>query len=149
MGFVRMVIRLFTFIEASRPRNWLLHLSAAESLMQDFTSIDRIKYRRWWAVYIADMRHLQTSTNIEDRKIWDAFMAGDFSCQKSEVPVTSIGRDHAGEQENCKIKNRGGIKGITMNENSRTRHFLVEPILQSISEQMLKLGGVNITLKCF
>jgi len=32
-----------------------------------------------------------------------------------------------------------------MNENSRTRHFLIEPILQSISEQMLKLGGVGDT----
>ena len=111
--------------------------------MKDFASLDRIKYRRWWAIYIADMRHLQISNDPEDKKVWDAFMDGDFSCQKSEIPGTSIGRDHAGEQVNRTIKNRGGITGITKNENARTRHFLIAPILCSISEQMLKLGGVS------
>ena len=78
--------------------------------MRDFASLGRIKYRRWWAVYIADMRHLQNSSDPEDKMVWDAFIAGDFSCQKSDTPGTAIGRDHAGEQENCKIKNRGGIR---------------------------------------
>ena len=104
MGFMWIVGRLSTFIEASRTRNWLLHLSAASELM----SLDRIKYRWWWAVYIADIRHLQSSSDPEDKKVSDAFMAGDFSCQKTDIPGTAIGRDHAGEQENCKIKNGGG-----------------------------------------
>ena len=69
-------------------------------------------------------------------------MDGDFSCQKSEIPGKSISRDHAGEQVNRIIKNRVGITGITKNENARTRYFLIAPILCSISEQMLKLGGV-------
>ena len=117
--------------------------------MKDFVSLDRIKYRRWWAVYIADMKHLRTSSDPEDRKIWNAFMAGDFSCQKSDIPGTSIGRDHAGEQENRTIKNRGGITGITTNENARTRHFLIAPILKSLSEEMLKLGGASSSVpKC-
>ena len=106
--------RLFTFIEASRTRNWLLHLPAAEELMKDFASLDRIKYRRWWSAYIANMRHLQSSSDPEDKKVWDAFMAGDFSCQKTDIPGTVIGRDHAGDQENYKIKNRGegGGRGV-------------------------------------
>ena len=61
MVYIRMVQRLFTFIEASRARDWLLHLSAAEDLIQDFTSMNRIKYRRMFAAYIADMTYLQTS----------------------------------------------------------------------------------------
>ena len=89
------------------------------------------------------MIHLQISNDPEDKKVWDAFMDSDFSSQKSEIPGTSIGRDHAGEQVNRTIKNRGGITGITKNENARTRHFLIAPILCSISEQMLKLGGVS------
>ena len=101
MSFMRIVGRLFTFIEAPRTRNWFLHLSAAEELMKDFASLDRIKYRRWWAIYIADI--LQSSSDPEDKKVWDAFMAGDFSCQKTDIPGTAIGRDHAGEQENCNI----------------------------------------------
>ena len=46
-------------------------------------------------------------------------MRGDFRCQKSTIPGIAIGRDHAEEQENKKIKKRDGITGITQNENSK------------------------------
>ena len=75
MGLVHMVDGLFSFIEASRTRDWLKHLSAAEALIQDFCSMNRIKYRRMWTVYIADMRSLETSS----LEVWEAFMDGDFS----------------------------------------------------------------------
>ena len=66
------------FIEASRNRDWSLHLRSAKALMKDFVSMHRIKYRRMWAVYIADMTKLQT----EDLEVWDCFVQGNFSCQK-------------------------------------------------------------------
>ena len=80
------------------------------------------------------MLHLKDSNDIEDRKVWQAFSDGDFSCQKSEIPGTAIGRDHCGDQENKKIKNRGGIMEKTMN-------FLAAPVLESITNQMFDLGG--------
>ena len=46
-------------------------------------------------------------------------MRRDFRCQKSNIPGIAIGRDHAEEQENKKIKKRDGITGITQNENSK------------------------------
>ena len=46
MGFVRLVKRLFTFIEAVRSRDWDLYLSSFEAMIKDFSSLDRIKYRR-------------------------------------------------------------------------------------------------------
>ena len=104
MGFVRLVKRLFTFIEAVRSRDWDLYLSSFEAMIKDFSSLDRIKYRRWSAVYLADMHHLKESDDEEDQKVWQAFKNGDFSCQKSTIPGTAIGRDHCGEQENKKIK---------------------------------------------
>ena len=61
LGFVRIVKRLFTFIEAVRSRNWILYLASFEAMIKDFTSLDRIKYRRWSAVYLADMQHLKQS----------------------------------------------------------------------------------------
>ena len=70
--YTRIVKRLLTFIEASRSRDWLLHLSAAEDLMQYFTNMNRIKYRRMFAAYIADMRYLQTS----DPDVWKHFLSG-------------------------------------------------------------------------
>ena len=68
-----------------------------------------------WAVYIADMTKLQT----EDPEVSDSFMQQNFSCQKSEIPGTAFSRDHGGEQMNKVLKTRGGITGITRNENSR------------------------------
>ena len=67
-------------------------------------------------------------------------MRGDSSCQKSNVPGTAIGQNHAGEQENKIIKNRGDITGITRNENTRTRHFLAAAVLSSISKEIMEIG---------
>ena len=125
-------------IEAVRSRDWNLYLSSFEAMIKDFSSF---KYRRWSAAYLADMYNLRESDNVEDQKVWKAFENGDFSCQKTNIPGTAIGRDHCGEQENKKIKNRGGITGITMNENSRTRYFLAAPVLASLTDQMFNLGG--------
>ena len=101
MGFVCLVKRLFTFIEATRSRDWNLYLSSFEAMIKDFSSLDCIKYRRWSAVYLADMYHLRESDNVEDQKVWKAFENGDFSCQKTNIPGTAIGRDHC---ENKRIK---------------------------------------------
>ena len=67
-----MAIRLLIFIEASRSRDWLLHLSSAQDMLKDLISMDRIKYRRMMAVYIADMKNLEKSSP----DVWAAFMDG-------------------------------------------------------------------------
>ena len=61
--------------------------------------------------------------------------------QKTQTSFTAIGRDHAGEQVNRELKTRGGITGITRNENSRTRQILIAPILADISNQMMNRGN--------
>ena len=50
--YTNMVRRLLEFIQASRARNWMQHLSAGEALMKDFISMDRIKYRKGFLVYL-------------------------------------------------------------------------------------------------
>ena len=72
-------------------------------------------------------------------------MKGDISCQKSDIPGTTIERDHADKQINKIIKNGGGITGATRNENIRTRHFFATPTLSSISKEMLGIGRGNIS----
>ena len=57
--YCNMVTLLFTFIEATRSRNWLLHLDALVDMIPDFASMGRFKYRRMAPVYVADMRHLE------------------------------------------------------------------------------------------
>ena len=130
--YCNMVKRLLEFIEASRTRNWLQHLFSAEGLMQDFISMDRCKYRKCWMVYIVDMKNLEYA----NPEIWQYFLQGNFSVQKSAIVGTAIGCDHAEEQVNCEDKSRGGLKGITRNENSRTRHYLAAPVLGKVTEEM-------------
>ena len=143
--YSQMVTRLFTFIEATRSRDWILHLDALEDMLPDFASMDRINYRRYTATYIADMRHLQTN----DKETWNYFMDGNFCCQKNDIPFTAIGRDHCGEQENKVLKGRGGVAGQSSNSNSTNRYFMTAPILAQIFSDMKREGGRSGSIRKF
>ena len=45
-----------------------------------------MKYRRMWAVYITDMIKLET----DEPDVWESFMQGNFSCQKSKIAGTAL-----------------------------------------------------------
>jgi hypothetical protein len=136
-SYLEMLSYLFDFIYASRARNWDLHLSSLQKMIPGIIMMDRIKYRRWLPVYLADMVALREN----DPEIWNYFEEGNFSVQKTTIPFVAIGRDHAGEQENKVLKVQGGLQGITRQENARTRYFLIAPILKEIVNDMQKMGG--------
>ena len=131
--YMRMVERFFQFIHATRARDWLLYLSAAEELCVDITSMDRLKYRRLLPVYIADMKHL----DVFEPAVNNSFVEGEFCVKKNDTPFTAIGVDHAGEQINKIMKIDGGLTGISNNENARNRYFLTVPLLANISKNIL------------
>ena len=62
-------------------------------------------------------------------QVWDAFKKGGFVVQKSDIPFTAIGVDHAGEQVNKILKINGGLVGISHNVNARDRFFLTAPFI--------------------
>ena len=64
--------------------------------------MDRIKYRKAWLAYFTDMKSLE----VENPEIWNNFMEGNFSVQKSDTPEVVVGCDHAGEQINREDKMR-------------------------------------------
>ena len=68
-----------------------------------------------------------------------------WKLQRTEDSITccavAIGCDHAGEQVNCEDKSRGGLKGITRNENSRIRNYLAAPVLTQINQELSEKGG--------
>ena len=64
--------------------------------------MDRIKYRKAWLAYFTDMKSLE----VENPEIWNNFMEGNFSVQKSVTPEVAVWCDHAGEQINRKDKMR-------------------------------------------
>ena len=62
--------------------------------------MDRIKYKRLWQRYIADMRDLKT----DYPQTWKELQTGNISVTKSSIPFVSIGADHACEQINKMMK---------------------------------------------
>ena len=75
-----------------------------------------------------------------DPELWEVFMNGEFCVKKTDIPFTSLGMDHAGEQVIKTLKSKGGgIKGITNNENARLRFFLSSPVLAKISDDIKKM----------
>ena len=55
MNYVHRVEAILFFVEASRNADLNLHLQAGEALSKLFFALDRIKYKRLWPRYNADM----------------------------------------------------------------------------------------------
>ena len=92
--------------------------------------MNRIKYRRLLPVYIAEMHGLKSTAP----QVWDAFEKGGFLVQKSDIPFTAIGVDHAGEQVNKILKINGGLVCINHNINATGRFFLTAPYIANITK---------------
>ena len=92
--------------------------------------MDRIKYKRLWPRYIADMRDLKT----DYPQTWKELQTGNISVTKSSIPFVSIGADHACEQVNKMMKIHSGLIGISTNANARQRFFMATPELSCLSK---------------
>ena len=114
--YLEMLSHIFDFIYASRARDWNLHLSSLQKMMPAIMMMDRVKYRRWIPVYLADMIELKNS----DVEFWNYLKEGNFSVQNSQVTFVATGQDHVGEQENRIQKIQGGLQGIIKRANVQT-----------------------------
>ena len=112
---------LLLFIRASREQLWQLHLDSLHKLYPYFFAFDMLNYARLTPVCLAQM------FNLKEKHIntWNIFKSGNFSVNKSEVPFSAIGADHALEQEDRAVKVIGEIKGIGNNENAPSDYFLI------------------------
>lgn len=117
------------FIAASRNADWELHLEAAESLSKLFFAFDRIKYKRLWPRYIADMKDLKTN----HPNTWSELASGNVSVTRSAIPFVSVGADHACEHINRQMKVHSGLTGISNNANARQRFFMAAAELSCLS----------------
>ena len=75
-------------------------------------------YVRTTPVYLSQMYELKEK---------EFFMTGDFSVNKTSVPFTAIGADHAIEHENRTMKVLHGIKGIVNNINKFDKYLIIAP----------------------
>ena len=66
---------------------------------------------------------------------WQAFQTGHFSVNKSSVPFSAIGADHAVEQQNRAMKVLGGIKGIANSQTALDEYFMAAGELSLLLDQ--------------
>ena len=91
---------LLIFIRASRQQSWQLHLNSLHKIIPYFFAFDQLNYARLMPVYLSQMFELRK----KDPKTWDLLQNGHFSVNKSGIPFSAIGADHALEQENRAMK---------------------------------------------
>jgi len=123
MNYIHRVEAILLFVAATRNADLELHLKAGEQLSKLFFDFDRIKYKRLWPRYIADMYDLRTN----HPETWKELQTGNIAVTKSNVPFVSIGADHACEHLNKLMKIHSGLVGIPNNANARQRFFLAAP----------------------
>ena len=141
-NYMAMFEIVLLFVRSSRQNDWHLHLSSLNKFVKYFFAHDQLNYARLTPVYIATMLELKKY----DQSSWE-YLSNNFSINKSAVPFTAIGSDHALEQDNRKMKVTGGIIGLTQNQSALNRYCLIAPILNSLSDEFVKLYNVNDNTK--
>ena len=90
MNYLHRVETIVYFVAASRNADRHLHLVAGEALSKLFLAMDRIKYKRLWPCYIADVHALK----IDHPETWRELEESNISVTKNAIPFVSIGADH-------------------------------------------------------
>jgi hypothetical protein len=134
LNYVKQFETILQFVRATRQRDLPLHMESIESLMKYFFAHDHLNYARLLPLYISTMQE----TEKKHPEIWAEFMQGNFCVSKGVAGFTSIAPDHGIEQENRSLKVIGGIVGITQNEKSLDKYFLIAPELSKLLHEFEK-----------
>ena len=91
-------------------------------------------------VNLAEMAKLKET----DPEIYEEFQQGNWVVNKnSSVSFCAVGADNALEHVNRSMKVSGGLIGITLNPNARTKYFLIAPELARLAEQAKEMAGTS------
>ena len=138
LDYMRMIMEMMLFIRAVRTGDWLLHLRSLQLFTKYFFAHDKLNYARMTPLYLAEMQKLQQS----DPEIYEEFLKGNWVVNKNlHVPFCALGADNALEHINRSMKVSGGLVGITLNPNARTKFFLIAPELARLAEEAKEMAG--------
>ena len=84
-----------------------------------FLAVDHYNYSRWASIHLRDMKSLSESVGEDFIRNW--------VLQKTSNRFSTIPLDQAHEQENAKVKERGGVVGLTENPTALKRWMIVGP----------------------
>ena len=127
-NFMKVFELLLLFTRPTRQQLCELHLSTSHELVKYLFADDMCNYARMTPAYLSQMYEYE----MKDSETWEFFMNGYFSVNKTSVPFTAIGADHAIEHENRPMKVLGGIKGIANDISKLDKYFTIAPEINQI-----------------
>ena len=137
-NFMHMFEELLLFIRATRQSLWELHLASLQNLAKYFFAFDLQNYARFTPVYLSQMYELETINPTS----W-SFLRKNFTVNKTRIPFSAIGPDHAIEHENRALKVIGGIKGIANKPSILNTYFLAHPEMKKILSEFNSIFGIE------
>jgi hypothetical protein len=139
-NYMDMVSILLGFIRAEREGQWDLYLSLFARMLPWFSVYGHTNYSRWGPVYLADMRHLETTAP----SVHHQFTAGRFSIKRTNKKFCQIAVDQALEHINRVSKVSGGIIGITRRDDARDKWCLTYNEKARIADATLHMFDLNV-----
>ena len=79
----------------------------------------------------------------KDPETWRMLNEGNFSVNKTPIPFSAIGVDHAIEQENRAVKVLGGIKGIANSRKALDKYFLTASDMGNIIQDFCDVFNIQ------
>ena len=138
--YMQMIMEMMLFVRAVRTGDWQLHLTSLQLFTEYFFAHDRLNYARMIPLYLAEMEKLPDS----DPEIYQEFLDANWVVNKNQnVAFCALGADHALELINRSVKVSGGLVGITLNPNARTKFFLIAPELARLTEEAKEMAGTS------
>ena len=98
-------VQVLTFIRAHQERNFPLYIESLESLVNIFLALDHYNYSRWVSIHLRDKKSLPDCAKVTFCQNW--------VLQKTTNRFSAIPLDQAHEQENAKVKGKGGVVELT------------------------------------
>ena len=103
---IELQLSLFLFIQSICEETFDLFNCTVDTMLSWAFALDHINYARWMSVFICNLKSLY------GKDVYNEFCKGHTSVKKSNRAFSSIGEDHAHEQNNKIIKGDGGVIGI-------------------------------------
>ena len=128
LQYLEQVENLLGLISTCKSGNWTDYLAALENMIKYFFSRDLLNYARLMPVHLAEMNNLEQ----DDPVTWQTLISGEFVVSKSEGPFTSLFTDQTLEQEIKKLKQHGGMVGLSQDEAALDRLITITPHLANI-----------------
>ena len=128
---LQLELQVMIFVRSLREADFNLYIESLSQLVPWFFSLDHIHYARWIPVHLRDLVTLAE----KHPAVYQEFLHGNFTVNKTGHPFSNIALDQAHEQHNARVKGDGGAVGLTQNPAALRRWMVSGPEMARLIEE--------------